>query len=333
MDNKDKKSFDSDVPLTLTKISVSSLNKKDIDDKNEKSFDSHIPLILTKIYTSNSEKENIINSQKLTIKPFIKTENSKDEKIVQRRIKGNLQKNFFYIKETAKRINNDIQKKSLLINSSIQHHENKLQKLYIENPFEKKLLNQNKIQTDIIDNQQKLNASYKKDLNDIKLNLGQIKNELTEVTYSKKFLEENNNKLKTTINTHITNNKKLKDTINYLGTTEIKELNDKIKFYQDENIRLSNELTAVQKKHEKINQNFTEAQKEKNDIYNKIQVLNTSLTKNNVVGSPFKKEIVKEDSINAKVLNDITINNLNEDKYISKSSNDLDDEIKNIFNR
>lgn len=55
-------------------------------------------------------------------------------------------------------------------------------------------------------------------------------------------------------------------------------------------------------------------QLEKNNIYKQIQELSDSLTKNNILGTPYQKEIISEDSVNAKVLNNISENNLNDQK-------------------
>ena len=55
-----------------------------------------------------------------------------------------------------------------------------------------------------------------------------------------------------------------------------------------------------------IKSNFDTIEKSKNDIFKQIKDLNNSLTSNNIVGTPFVKEILSEDSINSKVLNDIS---------------------------
>ena len=69
----------------------------------------------------------------------------------------------------------------------------------------------------------------------------------------------------------------------------------------------------------------------KNDIFKKIKELNNSLIKNNIIGTPFVKETVAEDSINSKILNDITDTNLKKEKEKTEQNNDLDDQISNIF--
>ena len=66
-------------------------------------------------------------------------------------------------------------------------------------------------------------------------------------------------------------------------------------------------------------------------IDNTFNEIKNSLTKNNIVGTPFVKETVVEDSINAKVLNDITEKNLKKENENSHKKNELDDQISDIF--
>ena len=55
------------------------------------------------------------------------------------------------------------------------------------------------------------------------------------------------------------------------------------------------------------------------------------MTKTNIVGTPFIKKIVEEESINSKVLNDIKNKNLQDEEIKSEKNTDLDQEINNIF--
>ena len=108
-----------------------------------------------------------------------------------------------------------------------------------------------------------------------------------------------------------------------------------IKFYQDENTRLSNMIINIKKDYELIKNNFNEVEIEKDNIYKKVKELNNSFTKNNVIGTPFVKKSFVEDSINAKILNDISVLNLKKDEIEideKKDTTDLDKQINNIFN-
>ena len=155
---------------------------------------------------------------------------------------------------------------------------------------EKIKFDRNQIQLQIIKNQQLLVEEYKKNNNILSLNLEELKNKIK----------------------------------------ELNEENKKIKFYQDDNIRLSSLMSDIQKKYDIVKDNFNKTEKQKNDIFIKIQDLNNSLLKNTIISSPFLREKIEETSINSKVLNDITDNNLKNTKSSNKDK-DLDVLINAIF--
>ena len=199
---------------------------------------------------------------------------------------NDIDKNFLDIKNTTLELENSIKEQELKLTSTINNDEDKLKDL-----SDKKILfDKNKIQADILKNQQFLIDEYKRNIN--RLNL-----ELTE--------------------TQKTNQ-------------ELSISNDKIKFYQDDNIRLSSQVNDFQKKYETIKNNFNEVEKEKNVIFNKIKELNNSLLKTNIIGTPFLEKKIEEDTINSKVLNDISENNLNDNKNSDKDI-DLDVTVNDIF--
>jgi hypothetical protein len=108
-------------------------------------------------------------------------------------------------------------------------------------------------------------------------------------------------------------------------------MNNKIKFYQEENIRLSSQLNTIQNKYKTIRSNFAEVELEKNNIYKQIKELNNSLIKNNILGTPFIKDTIEENSINSKVLNDISSINIQEDEKVLEHKTELDDDVNDIF--
>ena len=150
----------------------------------------------------------------------------------------------------------------------------------------------------------------------------------------------NNDELKNTISRYIKHNNNLQDHINQLKEKE-KELNfnksrvedllSKVKYYQDDNTRLSNEVVNIQNKYEMIKNNLTNIEDEKNKIFKQIKDLNNSLTKNNILGTPFVKDILDEDTINSKVLNDISEGNKKSEQKKTEFDKDLDKEIIDIF--
>jgi len=199
---------------------------------------------------------------------------------------NDIDKNFLDIKKTTLELENVIKEQELELTSTIKNDEDKLKDL-----SDKKILfDKNKMQADILKNQQFLIDEYKSNIN--RLNL--------ELTKTQKINEE-------------------------LSTS-----NNKIKFYQEDNIRLSSQVNDFQKKYETIKNNFNEVEKEKNVIFKKIKELNNSLLKNNIIGTPFLETKIEEDTINSKVLNNISKNNLNDNKNSDKDI-DLDVTVNDIF--
>ena len=93
----------------------------------------------------------------------------------------------------------------------------------------------------------------------------------------------------------------------------------KVKFYQDENIRLSSELLSTQKKNEITKENLNNIEIEKEKISNKIKDLNKSIEeKTNIISSP----LIKGTSDDAKK---------NVDKLNDKEQKDLNEAISRIF--
>ena len=337
MDDKDKVFFDLSIPLIL---------EKEIDN----------PLILNKEIDLSPNNKNSKNNEILKINNLVKLKYLSSEKVVKKPIKDNLIKDFASIKDSAKKISNDIKEKTILINDSINNQKKKIKLLYDEkksldqNRFEFNE-NKNKIQSDIINNQLKLIENNKKDNNTLKATLDELEKKLKETTDTSRSLEINNHELKNTLNKYIVHNKKLDKEIKQskntspetsLNNEQINHINDKIddriKFYQEENIRLSSELRSFQKKYETINKNYNEVEFEKNSIFKQIQELNNSLSKTDFADTAFSNENTEENSINNQELNDIMDDDLNINPKHTKSDKDkdkdknLDGDITDIFN-
>ena len=255
---------------------------------------------------------------------------NKDKEIIQ------VTKNFFDIKRSADQLNNNVKQQTLKIKNSIVSQETELKKLQNEEI----IFNQKRLQANIIDNQKKLINEYRENNEELKFNLSNLEKKLLEKDRSFKI---NNEELKNTLSRYIVNYKKLQEKLNLdietkkdsnetsFDQSKEDEIISKIKFYQDENTRLSSEIIKIKKNYETIKENFTDVENQKNDIFKKIKELNNSLTKNNIFGTPFVKETVEEDSISSKILNDITDTNLKKEKEKTEQNNDLDDQISNIF--
>ena len=157
---------------------------------------------------------------------------------------------------------------------------------------------------------------------DLKGDFDKTKNDLNENIEKNRSNETHNLELKNTVSRYIVNTKKIQEKLdlaeksNYL---KLETQTEKVKFYQDENVRLSSELLAVQKKNTTIKENLNFIETEKEEISNKIKELNKSIDeKTNIIPSNFiKQSLVKTEEKN-ETLND-------------KEQKSLDEVINRIF--
>ena len=277
------------------------------------------------------------NIEILKISDLIKIKYSENSNFIQINNKSSLDRDFKTIKQSAMDMDEVLKRKTFLINNTIKCHETELNILYNE----KKLSEQNNLQSDIIKNQKQLIDKQKLNNTVLKSNLNEVEKRLKEKDISiKKFLIDND-ELKVTISRYIEHNKKLQDNIiqlkkdygeNPLSKSQIDEMANKINFYQEENIRLSSEITDRNNDLESMKIDFAKVELEKNNIFEKIKELNNSLINNNIVSTPFKKENYKDNSLKLRTSDNIIDSNTSEEKIKEKSSKNLNDSISNIFN-
>ena len=287
---------------------------------------------------SDQSPEQTFKNAILKINDLIKTKYSLVKK-EENKINNQVVKNFIDIKRFAGQLNNNIKQQTLQIKNSIESQKTELKQLYDEEI----IFDQNKrneLHVSIISSQKTLLEDYKEKNYQLTLNL---KNSEKRVLENDRSFKSNNAKLKNTLSRYIVNYKNLQEKLNlvneskkdfneiFLNKSKIDEMISQIKFYQDENTRLSSELINIKKNYKTIKNNFTDVENEKNNIFTKIKELNNSLIKNNIIGTPFVKETVVENSINSKILNDITVTNLKKEKKKTEQNNNLDDQISNIF--
>ena len=337
-----------------------------MNDYNKDTHISYLNSPLTLRDVSDQSPEQTFKNAILKINDLIKTKYSLVKK-EENKINNQLVKNFIDIKRSAGQLNNNIKQQTLQIKNSIESQKTELKKLYDEEI----IFDQNKrneLHVSIISSQKTLIEDYKEKNYQLTLNL---KNSEKRVLETDRSFKSNNAELKNTLSRYIANYKKLQEKLNLvneskkdfneifldkskrdemiskikfyqdentrlsneksLDTSKKDEMISKIKFYQDENTRLSSEIINFKKKYETIKNNFTDVENKKNNIFKKVKELNNSLIKNNIIGTPFVKETVVEDSINSKILNDITDTNLKKEKEKTEQNNNLDDQISNIF--
>ena len=266
----------------------------------------------------------------------ISNENENLVKVDKKSSTDNENKKLTELKKSTGELAEFSNEESLKLSDLIKNKEIEIQKLRNEEI----LLERSQIQFEIKHKQKLIIEEYKANNNKLKLDLEKLQIKAEELNISNRRLLVNNNELKNTISRYIKHNKNLQSSINeikkiksdYLDSkSQVIEMTKQIKFYQDDNSRLSNEIITLQKKYEMIKNNFDTVEKSKNDIFKQIKDLNNSLTSNNIVGTPFVKEIVKEDFINSKVLNDISKKNIEEQEIDPNVTDDLDSEINDIF--
>ena len=292
-----------------------------MNDKNDdlNKTNHHSPLA-----SNNDDRNLIIKDEILKINDLIK------DKFLLPKLDQNIKDKFLNIKKSAFELKNDFQDQSLKISSSIKKEENEI--------YKKR--EKNNIQSDILENQKILIETYKNNKNQLQSYILKLEKKLAGQKSSNRNFLVNNTELKNTVSRFIKHNKNLQNDINLLKQAQsdslmyksrIEEKSNQIKFYQEDNVRLSNEIINIKKKYETIKSNLASSEKVKEDIFKQIKDLNNSLTKTNIVGTPFIKKIVEEESINSKVLNDIKNKNLKDEEIKFEKNIDLDEEINNIF--
>ena len=222
---------------------------------------------------------------------------------------------------------NNLNKNNININEKIKNEI--INELY---NFFKKKIRKNTLKI-IFDQQIKIKKFQKKIeyLNESKKilenNNHDLQSNLNQIIEDKKVLENNNHDLQSSLDKIIEEKEMLieKNTraqeelsleksnlLNNSNNEKLTELNNKLKFYQDENLRLSRDLSNSQETHHIIKKQLNDFEKQKNQISNQIQELNNSVSKSNLITPTFVNELPPEASQDLKNLNNQDMTNLNE---------------------
>ena len=322
-DNKDK-----------TRKDIKKSKKKITSHSSEITREEEKSLVLTKPLVLNNKsplvlKEEISNNKinqfnyKINIKSEVKNVMI-DELYVylKKKIKKNTLK--LIIEEQLEKKNLENKIKFLNLKESKLSAEYQLLKDNYKSAIENnKIL---KIKNDNLQgNLEQISNSKKEIINEnekLKINLTEANQNLKESIEKNRSFEINNAELKNTISRYIVNYKKLQENIKQHENSKKLEFEDeikKVKFYQDENIRLSSELLLSRKKNETIKMNLNDIELEKQKISNKIKELNNSIVgKSNIISPNIIKEIPAEAQTEIKNLDD-------------KEQKSLDEVINKIF--
>ena len=293
------------------------------------------PLVLNN-EISRPQKNEISSINQVKIKPEIKDEIINEIYLfLKKKVKKNTLKIIIDEQLEIKNLKNQINFLKLNKNELLDDYKN-LEKKYgisLENYEKIKIENQNIIK---VNNELKYNLSKISGENSqLSIEIKDLKSELNDKDFyidstnkKNRSFEINNAELKNTISRYVINTKKLKneiDEIKNFKENEIDEKNKKIKFYQDENVRLSGELISFQRKNENIRLNLNDIELEKQKISDKIKELNKSIEeKTNIVSTNF----VNEPSKKPKVEESSNLSELNESEQKS-----LDEVISRIFKK
>ena len=298
--------------------SINGFNKLNYEHKNLK-------------LTFNKIEENLLDNNK-KLNETVETNNQLNHNLKRSKESFNtLYDNHKDLKLNFSTVEEDLnyKKKKLSISAELNEKlENKIKNL------ENKLIEYKDIELDFISKVEKL-ENY--------IFTSNTKND--ELSNQNKNLEKNNTELKTKIDSvgHIDiyleeinqlklKNKDLENTIDKLKSYEdnndqnlniIKELENKIKYYQEENIRISNQLYEANKKFDIIKSEIEVLQNQRSSLIAKINSVNDVIGNSKIVTNVFQNSQPQNTKI---FVTDPEIK-------IEKQSQNIDEEISKIFNK
>ena len=142
---------------------------------------------------------------------------------------------------------------------------------------------------------------------------------LDKITEDKKMLIEKNKKIQEELFSQKSNFKK-SNLLHNSNSGKLTELNNKLKFSQDENLRLSSEVFNSRKKYNVIKKQLYDFELQKNQLSNQIQELNDTVNKSNLVTPSFINELPSEATEDIKKLG-------------KKNATELNTSINKIFSK
>ena len=196
-----------------------------------------------------------------------------------------------FLKNDNRKINSqlDIYKDNEIVSKS------KIEKL------EKEILINNKLLNETNEDNRKINSQF--------IEISQYKENEEELREKNINLEKKLDNLKLTLN-------------NNDQRTSITDLENKIKHYQEENIRISSAFHESNKKFEITKESLNNLQKHKSGLIEKINSINEVIQNENIVTNVFQGDLGKD-----------KIKVIDSDKPAVKKKIDINQEIKNIFSK
>ena len=309
------------------------IKEKKIENKTEV---LETPLVLNNEISTIPKKEKNYVNHKIELKSYVKDKIVSELYVfLKKKVKKNTLKIIIDEQLEIKNLKNQVSFLKLNKDKLLDDYRN-LEKKYgisLEDYEKIKIENQNiiKVNNELKYNLSKIsgeNSQLSMEIKDLKSELNDKDLNLNSTIQKNRSFEINNAELKNTISRYVVNTKKLKneiDDIKNFKENEMDEKNKKIKFYQDENVRLSGELISFQRKNENIRLNLNDIELEKQKISDKIKELNKSIEeKTNIVSTNFVNEPLKK----PKVEESSNLSELNESEQKS-----LDEVISRIFKK
>ena len=291
----------------IIKASNSILKKKGTPSYNNEE--------LNIVKKTNNEKKHLLIPNKDFIKrvPVIIHNVNKDELLdklynfFKNKVKKNTIKLIIELKEELVSLGNKIvvlkfhgeekDKSNILLKEDILNLVNEKNKIKYE--LKKEIINTNLLQVE--------NKDLKSKYLDLESNLKTLKNEKYE-------LKKETDKLQV-----LTNTLKLPENVIEEKNKQIENLKNKIIFYQEDSLRINNELLNSQKKAKNINLEISNLKNERISFIEKVNSINKVIKGENVVSNAFE---------------DSEVNKIDYNKNKEKiNKNNLNNEIKKIFDK
>ena len=159
---------------------------------------------------------------------------------------------------------------------------------------------------------EKNNLSNEKDLLNVQLNDLKTKQSFSEIEIEK--LKKEKLELENKIDEFQTQNENNKKKI-----YDISEIENKNKFFQEENLRIGSELLEIKKKHDILKKEIEKYENQKSNLISKINSVNEALSDTNILTNVFENKVQNK------------VNIIDHNKIEKEISKDLDEKIKTIF--
>ena len=289
--------------------SMSLMNK---NDENNELAELNKPLILTKEY--NPQKE-LIKKYENEIKEFKNLHQGYNEKIkeeiteelynfLDKKIKKNTLKLIFDQQQEIKKF----RKKINFLNENEKILETSNRSLLFN------LLKINENKKILTEKNKKIQKEYNEKIISFEKENSNLKNQDNEIKELKNLNHEYNKKI-------ISREEAYGDLKN--KNEKLTESNNRLKFYQNENLRLASELFASHKRYDVIKKQLYDLGLQKDQISNQIQELNNLVSKSNLVAPSFTNELPSEPKEDVKAKEGINKINNQDETNLNKSINKI----------